>query len=69
MLILMRKEGESIHIGNEIVVKLVKIEGSRVRIGISAPDDVVILRRELIQGDGDDDQSSQSDHTVHRDAG
>jgi carbon storage regulator len=48
MLVLSRKKNERIVIAGEIVITLVGIEGNRVRIGISAPPDVSILREELV---------------------
>ena len=48
MLILQRKPGESLVIGEEITVSVVSIEGGRVRLAISAPQEVSILRSELL---------------------
>lgn len=48
MLILQRRIGESIRIGDDIEVTVVAIEGGRVRLAISAPSDISILRSELI---------------------
>lgn len=48
MLILMRKVGESIIIGDVIEVKVTKITGSQVTLAIEAPDFVGIVRKELI---------------------
>ena len=47
MLILMRRAGESIHIGPNIVVTLVSLERNRARIGIQAPRDVAVDREEI----------------------
>jgi carbon storage regulator len=47
MLVLSRKVGEKLVIGNEIWVTVVAVNGNRVRVGIAAPDDVPILRSEL----------------------
>lgn len=47
MLVLSRKPGESIVIGGGIVVKVVRVDGEAVRIGISAPSDVPIHRQEV----------------------
>jgi|HigsolmetaAR202D_1030399.scaffolds.fasta_scaffold00037_57 carbon storage regulator len=47
MLILTRRLGESIQIGERIEVTILEVRGNQVRIGISAPADVVILRAEL----------------------
>lgn len=48
MLVLSRKLGEKIQIGNDITVTIVSISGHRVQIGIEAPEDVCILRHELL---------------------
>lgn len=49
MLVLTRRVNESILIGEDIeVVILAGRDGSSIRIGIRAPDDVVIVRRELL---------------------
>ena len=47
MLVLSRKASESIQIGDDIVVTIVRISSSEVRIGIDAPSHVPIIRREL----------------------
>ncbi len=50
MLVLSRKSGASIRIGADIVISVLSIQGSRVRLGISAPADTDIWRAELIDG-------------------
>ena len=47
MLVLSRKESERIRLGNSIVVTIVRVSGDKVRLGIEAPPDVVVLRDEL----------------------
>jgi carbon storage regulator len=47
MLVLSRKESQRIRLGDSIVVTVVKISGDKVRIGIEAPADVLVLREEL----------------------
>jgi carbon storage regulator len=47
MLILMRRAGESIYIGPNVVVTLVSLERNRARIGIQAPRDVAVDREEI----------------------
>ena len=47
MLVLSRREKERIRLGNSIVVTVVRLAGDRVRLGIEAPSDVVVLRDEL----------------------
>ena len=48
MLILQRKAGESLVIGEDITVSVVSVDGVRVRLAITAPDNVSILRSELV---------------------
>jgi carbon storage regulator len=47
MLVLSRREREQIKLGDSIVVTVVRVTGDRVRLGIDAPPDVVVLRGEL----------------------
>jgi carbon storage regulator len=47
MLVLTRRLGESILIGDNIRIVVVEVQRGRVRIGIEAPQDVVIRREEL----------------------
>jgi carbon storage regulator len=48
MLVLTRRVGESIRVGDKIVVTLVQAAAGKVRIGIEAPPETVILREELV---------------------
>lgn len=47
MLVLTRKSGEGILIGNGIKVVVVEVNGNQVRLGIEAPSDVTIHREEV----------------------
>jgi carbon storage regulator len=47
MLVLSRKECERIKLGDSIVVTVLRLGRDKVRLGIEAPDDVVVLREEL----------------------
>ena len=47
MLVLTRKPGEKVVIGNGITVTVVEVQGNRVRLAFDAPDQVRILRGEL----------------------
>ncbi len=47
MLVLSRKETQRIRLGDSIVVTVVRLSGDKVRLGIEAPDDVLVLRDEL----------------------
>ena len=56
MLILTRREGETVRIGNDIEVTITDIRSNRVRIRIDAPIEVNVVRRELLE----------SEHRPHR---
>ena len=47
MLVLSRKSMERIHIGDNVVVTVLEIQGNKVRLGISAPREIRVLRSEL----------------------
>jgi len=49
MLILTRKKNETMVIGHDIRVEVLGIKGAQVKIGIHAPEDVRILRDELME--------------------
>ncbi len=49
MLVLRRKVGESIVLAGVIHISVLAVEGERVKIGISAPPDVSIVREELLR--------------------
>jgi carbon storage regulator len=51
MLVLSRKVGESVVIGNGITVTVVRISGGGVRIGVEAPADCPVMRQELTDPD------------------
>ncbi|GAB1400810.1 carbon storage regulator CsrA [Aminivibrio sp.] len=48
MLVLSRKPGETILIGDDIEISIVEVRGDTVRIGINAPRNITILRQELL---------------------
>ena len=49
MLVLSRKHGEAIVVGDDITVTILAVEGGRVKLGIVAPAEVPILRQELCE--------------------
>ena len=49
MLVMSRKPGETIHIGDEIVFKVLETRGDKVRIGVSAPSTVAVHRGEIYE--------------------
>jgi carbon storage regulator len=65
MLILSRRTDESIVIGDEVTITILRVKGKQVRIGITAPPDVSVHREEIYQriqaGEGDDLPAAESD--------
>ena len=49
MLVISRKKGESLLIGDDIEITVEKIDGSNVKISIKAPKEKVILRKEVYE--------------------
>jgi carbon storage regulator len=47
MLVLSRREGERIKLGDDVVITIVRVTGDKVRLGIEAPSGLLILRDEL----------------------
>ena len=47
MLVLSRKESERIRLGDCIVITVVRVSGDKVRLGIDAPPNILVLREEL----------------------
>lgn len=60
MLVLRRKVGESIVLAGVINISVLAVEGERVKIGISAPPDVTIVREELLRAVGTKQTPEQS---------
>ncbi|MDQ6964811.1 MAG: carbon storage regulator CsrA [Mariprofundales bacterium] len=66
MLILTRKQGEVITIGDQVQIKVLSIKGGQVRLGVDAPDSVRINREEvyLSRAEGSKDSGAQDESRV-----
>lgn len=58
MLVLSRRSGESIVIDGGIEIKVVRVKGGRVVVGVSAPSDVPVMRSELLERNAEDGRSN-----------
>lgn len=54
MLILTRRIGEALIIGDDVVINVLGVKGNQVRLGIDAPKHIKILREELIPHEEED---------------
>lgn len=47
MLILTRKPGESLYLGDDIKLKVLSIQGKQIKLGLEVPDDLIVYREEI----------------------
>lgn len=58
MLVVSRKAQQTIHVGQDVTITIVRVKGRQVQIGIEAPRDVRVLRGEVAQADAREAQSA-----------
>jgi carbon storage regulator len=64
MLILTRKSGEKIIIGDSITVSVIEVRGDQARIGVDAPKTVKVYREEVFEAIKSENQAAASSKTV-----
>ena len=72
MLILTRRVGETLVIGDEVTVTVLGVRGNQVRLGVNAPKDIAVHREEIyqrIQNEKTGEISSESDENNDREVG
>lgn len=68
MLVLKRKSGESLLIGDNIEVRIIEVEEGKVKIGIEAPKNVTILRSEVIEAAKEENKAALGSKIVSKEA-
>ncbi|MFA6985395.1 MAG: carbon storage regulator CsrA [Arenimonas sp.] len=63
MLILTRRVGETLMIGDSVTVTILGVKGNQVRVGITAPKDVAVHREEIFQRIGRETAAQAPDKT------
>jgi len=69
MLVLSRKPGESVKIGDEVTITVLSISGKQVRLGINAPADIAVHREEIynkISGADSDNANDANSKSAHK---
>jgi carbon storage regulator len=69
MLILTRRVGESIMIGEEVVVTVLGVKGNQVRVGVNAPKEVSVHREEIYDRIKREDEGGVPQRSVASDVG
>ena len=64
MLILTRRVGETVVIGDDVTVTVLGVRGNQVRLGVNAPKDIAVHREEIYQRIQNEKDSSNSAETA-----
>lgn len=61
LLVLRRKVGEKVMIGDDVEIVVLGVEGELVKIGFTAPKEIQIMRKELYQGIADENAAAKTE--------
>ena len=65
MLILTRRVGETVMIGDDVTITVLGVKGNQVRVGINAPKDVAVHREEIYERIKREQQGKSGDNPEH----
>ena len=68
MLVLKRKAGESIIVADNIEIKIIEVEEGRIKIGIDAPKEVSILRKEVLDETKSENKTASESRNIDKSA-
>jgi carbon storage regulator len=67
VLVLSRRAGESILIGGDVEIVILGTDGGQVRVGIRAPRDITVLRKELLQEEAEGESPVAANRSIPSD--
>lgn len=68
MLVLKRKAGESIIVADNIEIKIIEVEEGRIKIGIDAPKEVSIIRKEVLDETKSENKNAAQSRNIDKSA-
>ena len=68
MLVLKRKAGESIIVADNIEIKIIEVEEGRIKIGIDAPKEVSIIRKEVLEETKSENKTAAESRNIDKSA-
>ena len=68
MLVLKRKAGESIIVADNIEIKIIEVEEGRIKIGIDAPKEVSIIRKEVLDEAKSENKTAAQSRNIDKSA-
>ena len=60
MLVLSRRVGEGLCVGDDIVISVLQVKGDRITLGVEAPREVTVLRQELVDAVAEENEAARA---------